>query len=181
MPTFELDRLHLGAISDPTNTTDPAIWVPSSAYLTNDRWPSGIWVFGALAPTTQPTVRITIFLPWFRVPDNYSAASTDPSIVIYHSSTITSGNRVWDVDYRAVGGDDAESLDQTGQTEPLSITDAAPTAAHNLLETSVAMARAGIAAGDIIQASVSLDGVDAADTIQGLSYIANVAFRYTGT
>lgn len=174
--TLELSGLHLGAISDPAQATDPAIWQPYTVLATNDVWKHGVWIFGS-NNAAAPTVRILIYGS-FIVPRNYSAATTDPTIRIYWTSTGTANDCVWDFDYRTVSGNDTTSLDQAGTEEALTVTDTAPGAANRLLETSVTLTRANLAAGEVVEFLFGRDGADAADTMAFSAILHNLGFRY---
>ena len=52
----------------------------------------------------------------FEVPQNYVG---NAKIYPIWTAQVTSGNVVWDFDYRTVGGDDTTSLDQSGVEEAL--------------------------------------------------------------
>jgi hypothetical protein len=176
MATLDLQGLHLVAISDPTQTTDPAIWQPYSILATNDVWRHGTWVFGA-NNAAQPTVRIGIY-GLFVVPQNYSSTTTNPTIRIHWTATLTSGDVVWDFEYRTVGGDDTTSLDQAGTEESVSVTDTAPGATDRLLTASVALTRTNLAAGELVEFALFRDGADAADTMAGSAILHGLDFRY---
>jgi hypothetical protein len=111
----------------------------------------------------------------FHVPQNYVGS---PRIYLVWTSTVTTGNCVWDVDYRAIGGDDAESLDQGTFQESLSVTDAAPSAAHERNTPSVSLTAGNLAAGDTVELVISVDGADAADTEAGARLLVGVVFEY---
>jgi hypothetical protein len=173
MATLELDRLHLGAMSDPGQTTDPAIWQPYSILATNDIWRHGVWVFGA-NNAAQPTVRIGIY-GLFVVPQNYVGTAV---LVIDWTSTLTSGDCVWDFDYRTVSGNDTTSLDQSGTQETVTVTDTAPGAAHRLLTATVNLTSANLASGEVVEWGLFRDGADGSDTLAGSAILHNVRLRY---
>lgn len=79
-------------------------WEPFSVKATNDVWDHGVWVF-------NDTATRLLLHGNFMVPQNYVGTA---SIILPWSASAITGNVVWDFDYRAVGGDDAESLDQAG-------------------------------------------------------------------
>jgi len=91
----------------------------------------------------------------FTVPKNYVAGAT--LIAVWTSSAIA-GNFIADFDYRAIGGDDAESLDQTGNQESVTVTDVAPSAAFERMEVSVALTDGNFAADDEVEFEFFRDG-----------------------
>lgn len=145
------------------------------AYATNDVWKSGVWVFGSAA-AAQPTTRIGLF-GTFTIPDDYDSGGT---IRVTWTSDVTSGNRVWDFDYRTVGGDDTTSLDQTGTEESVSVTDAAPGASWRRLTAALSPTTSNFAAGETVEWGLFLDGTDASDTLAGRGFVFDLLFRYTG-
>lgn len=116
------------------------------------------------------------FYGLFRVPGDYVTSAV---IGIEWTSTITTGNVVWDFDYRAITGDDSESLDQAGTQEGVTVTDAAPGAANRRLEVTVNLTSANLAAGDIVEFFLANDGVDANDTLAGARLLFNAYFQYS--
>ena len=115
----------------------------------------------------------------FEVPDDYSASSTDPDIIIPWTIPGTSTNNVvWDFDYNAIAV--GEDIDPTSFTESVTVTDAGPGTADLLQRASISLARTGIAALDIIRFTFSRDGTDSADTLAASVYVwmDNVMFRY---
>jgi len=135
-----------------------------SAFLTtNKTWPIGVWVLG-VDNTVQPSVRSSVY-NIKRIPAGYTAASA--VVKIGWTSTKTSGNAVLSFQYRKISGNDSDSLDQTGTTETVQATVAAPTASGRDMETSLTLTAANFAAGDRIQFLVGRLGADAADTIAG--------------
>lgn len=85
---------------------------------------------------------------------------------------------VWDFDYRAVGGNDTESLDQSGTQESVSVTDTAPGAANRRMEVSVNLTSSNLAAGDTVEFLFVRDGTDAADTMAGSAMLFGLEFIY---
>lgn len=146
---------------------------PYSVLATNDVFPRIIWRFGS-SNVAQPSARHGLY-GGFVVPKNYVGS---PKAIIVWTTTLTSGNVVWDFDYRAIGGDDSESLDQTAQ-ETLTVTDAAPSAAHERLETSVTLTAANLAVDDEVEFLLARDGADAADTMAGSAMLFSLLFEYT--
>lgn len=146
---------------------------PYSILATNDVWDHLVWRFGS-DNTAQPTTRHGIY-GLFEVPQDYVDTA---NIVIVWTATLTSGNVVWDFDYRAVGGNDTESLDQSGTQESVSGTDAAPSAAHERLEVTIALTDGNLAAGDTVEFYLPRDGADASDTMAGSALLFEAFFEY---
>src|SRR3990172_7069398 len=89
------------------DTSGNVFFEPYDIKATNDVWKFQVAVF-------NDTATRLLLHGKFTVPKNYVGTA---SVKIVWTSTAVSGNCVWDFDYRAVGGDDAESLDQTGNQE----------------------------------------------------------------
>jgi len=140
---------------------------PYDVKATNDVWDRLVLIFNDTA--TRDGIH-----GGFVVPKNYVGT---PKIVVVWTSTATSGNVVWDCDYRAVSGDDSESLDQTTNQESVTATDAAPTAAHNRLEAPMALTAGNLAADDEVEFTLFRDGT-AADTMAAAAIVFSVFFEY---
>lgn len=162
----------LGAATVPDNSGN--CWQePYTILATNDVWGFLIFRFGnsnAAAPTTRIGLRGR-----FNVPKNYVGTA---SIIVVWTATLTSGDVVWDFDYRAVGGNDAESLDQAGTQESVTATDTAPSAANERLEAPLSLTSANIAADDTVEFELFRDGADAADTMAGSAILIDLLFQY---
>lgn len=163
----------LGANTVPDSSGD--CWQePYSILATNDVWGLLIYRFG-LSNAAQPTTRIGL-RGQFTVPQNYSSAAV---VIPVWTTTLTSGDVVWDLDYRAVGGDDAESLDQAGTQESVTVTDTAPSAAHERLTPSLNPTDGNFAPGDTVLFELFRDGADAADTMAGSAILFDLIFQYS--
>jgi putative transposon-encoded protein len=110
----------------------------------------------------------------FTVPKNYVGT---PKLAIVWTSTATSGDVEWDFDYRAVGGDDSESLDQAGTQESVNLNDTAPTAAHRRLETLITLS-ANFAVDDEVEFTLFRDGTDGGDGMAAAAIVFAVMFEY---
>ncbi len=110
------------------------------------------------------------------MPENYVGS---PVVRVRWTTTKTTGDVVWDFDYRAVGGDDAESLDQAGTQEAVTVTDSAPSAAHERLNVTVALTAGNFAAGDTVEFLLARDGADASDTLAGVAMLHEAFFEYS--
>lgn len=168
MATHRIPILNL--FTKPDNSGN-VFWEPFSVKATNDVWDHGVWVFNDTA------TRLLLYGS-FLIPKNFVST---PSVILPWSASVTTGNVVWDFDYRAIGGDNAESLDQVGTQEALTVTDAAPTAAWNRLTASVNLTAANLAADDLVQFLIARDGADAADTMAAAALLFGAWFQYNDT
>lgn len=141
---------------------------PYDVKATNDVWDRLVVIFNDTA------TRLGL-QGGFVVPKNYVGSA---KIIVVWTSTATSGNVAWDFDYRAVGGDDAESLDQSGTQESATVTDAAPGAAHRRLEAQISLTSANLAADDEVEFGLFRDGADGADTMTAAAIVFSVLFEY---
>jgi len=139
---------------------------------TNDVWQRMVWRFGS-SNAAAPTVRHGLH-GGFAVPKNYVGT---PVVVIVWTATLTSGNVVWDFEYRTVGGNDTTSLDQAGTEESVTVTDAAPGAANRRLEATISLA-ANFAVDEEVEFFLARDGADAADTMAGAALLVGAYFQY---
>jgi hypothetical protein len=111
------------------------------------------------------------------VPGNYVGS---PKLVIVWTSTATSGDVEWGFAYRAVGGNDAESLDQASAQEALlsGNNDTAPSATDERMEYAIDLTAGNFAAGDTIQWIVSREGADVGDTLAAAVRVYDLFFEY---
>lgn len=141
---------------------------PYSVKATNDVWQHDVLVF-------NDTSTRDLGYGQFTVPPDYVGS---PVFRIIWTSTATSGNFIADLDYRTVAGNDANSLDQSGVEEALTVTDAAPGAAHRRLEATMAATAANFAAGETCEFLFGRDGASA-DTIAAAVMIHDLLFEYS--
>lgn len=170
MATHRINILGAGTVPD----TSGNCWQePYTILATNDVWGMLIYRFGS-SNAAEPSTRIGL-RGRFTVPKNYVGTAV---LVIVWTATITSGNVVWDFDYRAVTGNDTESLDQSGNQESVTVTDAAPGAAHRRLEVTISLTSANFSADDTVEFELFRDGADAADTMAGSAILVDLLFQY---
>lgn len=136
---------------------------------TNDQWKHLVLAF-------QDTANRHGVYGCFRVPDDY--VGTAKVEVLWTSGAVT-GDVEWDFDYRAVGGDDTESLDQTGTQESVNVNDTAPSAVFERMVIEVALTSANLAAGDLVEFFFVRDGTDAGDTMADEALVFDVLFQYS--
>lgn len=150
------------------DTSGNVYQTPLDAVATNDRWDHLVWVFADTA--TKDSLFGT-----FHVPQSYTDTA---NLVIEWTANATSNDVEWDFAYRAVGGNDTESLDQSGDQQAVNSNDTAPSAAFERLELSIALTDGNFAAGDIVQFELSRDGVDAGDTMAADALLFGAYFEY---
>ncbi len=141
---------------------------PYAIKATNDKWNPLVWVFNDTATKDGLHAR-------FVVPQDYVGS---PVFIPVWTATVTSGNVALELQYRAVGGDDAESLDQSTAQETLTVTDAAPSAAHERNTPSMSATAANIAAGDLVELILFRDGTSGSDTMASALILFGLIFQY---
>jgi len=104
MATHRLPILGFATVPDTTGT---AFFEPYTIKATNDVW-------GHLVLVLNDTAADHGIYGKFAVPVNYVDTA---NLVIVWTSTATAGDVEFDFMYRAVGGNDTESLDQAGSQE----------------------------------------------------------------
>jgi hypothetical protein len=134
----------------------------------NDQWDHFVWVLEDSG--TKIGIHGSV-----EVPQNYVGTAV---LVVVWTTPATSGDVVFDFDYRAVGGNDTESLDQAGTQEAVTVTDTAPSAAFERMEAEIALTSANLAAGDTLQFLLSRDGAQAADTLAADCLIVGAYLKY---
>lgn len=166
MATHRLPILGHGTVPDGSGSV---FFEPFTVKATNDVWGRLVGVFN------DTSTRIGL-RGGFAVPTNYVGT---PSIIVVWTTTATTNDVVWDFDYRAVGGDDTESLDQTGTQETVTVTDTAPSAALERLEASLSLTAGNFAADDTVLFELFRDGADAADTMTAAALLFGLYFQYS--
>ena len=147
-----------------------SVWQePYNNIATNDVWKNLVTVFSDTA------TRIGIY-GTFNVPQNYVGTA---KLIPVWTTTATSGDVEWDMDYRAVTGNDSESLDQTSNQESVNLNDTAPAAAHNRMEIEITLTSGNFAAGDTVEFFFARDGTDGGDTIAASVLLFDLIFQYS--
>ena len=147
-------------------------WVePFTVSATNDKF------LHAVAVASSTTATSTFYMST-RVPHNYGG--TKAAVVMHFSCPQTSGNVTWVVQYRAIGGDDTESLDQaTFQRDTSYYTKACGSAANERQEVYFELTPGDIVANDTLEVKLSRDGTQASDTAAtGGAQIHDISFDY---
>ena len=114
----------------------------------------------------------------FEVPSNYTST---PEIVVIWTSATTTGDVVWDFEYRVVSGDDDESLDQTSNDEVVQVTDVAPSAKHERLEATISLTASHWTANSTCEFVVARDGTNSSDDLADEALVFDVMFSYSDT
>jgi len=135
---------------------------------TNDVWDRLVLVFNDTA--TRDGIH-----GGFTVPKNSVGSA---KLAVIWTTTATSGDVEYDCDYRAVGGDDTESLDQAGSQESVNLNDTAPSAANERMECLITLTAGNFAADDEVEFTVFRDGTDAGDTIAAAVIVFQILFEY---
>lgn len=161
-------RIPIMGFSTVPDTSGNAFFEPYDVKATNDVWDYLVAVYNDTA------TRIGIHGK-FDVPQNYVGTA---KIIVHWTTTATSGDVEWDFDYRAIGGDDTESLDQAGTQESVNLNDTAPSAANERMTCTLNLTSSNIAAGDTVQFTLFRDGTDGGDTIAAAVTVHDVLFEY---
>ncbi len=106
------------------------------------------------------------------------ATSTTPTFTPVWTASSTSGNIVWEIAYRDVGGDDATVLNSTTAQVTASTTDAAPSAIFNRLTPSINASTTVLTRGDTLEYRFCRDGSDSSDTMSATATLQSLLFNY---
>ncbi len=164
MATHRISIIGWQARPDTSGNCYPA---PYTLHATNDNWKLTVFVFA-----NTGAVRINLYGA-FDVPKDYVST---PVFVAKWTSQSTTGDVVWDVDYRAVTA--GESLDQATAQESLSVTDAAPGTTDLMQEATVAATGGNFAADDLVEFLISRDLSDASDDLTDNVQLFSLEFQY---
>ncbi len=168
MATIQVSALTGGVAPDSTGRC----WLePYDVFASNDVWKNLIYRFKNPAGGEAHG-----FYGTFTVPQNYVGTAT---MVPVWTSTATSGNCRWRFTYRAVGGDDTESLDQSGNQEQVSVTDVAPTAAQRRLTPTMSLTAGNFAAGDTVEFLFERNDDTGVDTMAADAVVFDLIFQYS--
>lgn len=165
MSTHRIPLLGNGTIPDSSGSV---YWQPYDQVATNKKWKYGIWVF-------KDTATAIGLWSGIYIPANYVGSA---KFGVIWTSTVTSNNVVWKLDYRVVDGNDSESLDQSGSTETVSGTYAAPGAAHRRMVSATSITSANLGAGKWMQLELLRDGSSGSDTMAGDAYVHYAYLEY---
>lgn len=163
----------LGPLTRPDDTGEAFFEPADLNFGSNDLVRAYVLGLGS-ALAAAPTVKHGAY-GRFRVPKNYVGSA---AIIIEWSATLTSGDVVFDFDYNAVGGNDAESLDPAAWQQSVTVTDTAPTTARLKLTASLSLTSGNLAVDDVVDFFIGRDGADGADTMAGRAYLFLATFEY---
>lgn len=163
----------LSALSRPDETGEVFFEPADLNFGSNDLVKAYVMALGS-ALAAQPTIKHGTY-GRFRIPKNYVGSAV---VVIEWSATLTSGDVVFDFDYNAVGGNDAESADPAAWQESVTVTDTAPGTARRKLTATVSLTSGNFAVDDVVDFFIGRDGGDSADTMAGRAYLFMASFEY---
>ena len=150
------------------DNTGTAFFEPYSIKATNDVWKHLVLVLNDTA--ADHGVYGT-----FGVPLAYVDTA---NLVIVWTATATAGDVEFDFMYRAVGGNDIESLDQAGSQEDVNANDTAPSAVNERMEITIALTDGNFAAGDTVEYFFTRDGTDGGDTMAAAALVFGLFFEF---
>ncbi|KKL56640.1 hypothetical protein LCGC14_2243410 [marine sediment metagenome] len=165
MATKRLSILGWTTIPD---TGGDVFFEPYTIKATNDNW-------GHLTCVFNDTAARDGLRGSFDIPQDYVGTA---NLVVVWTTTATSGDVEWDFDYRAVGGNDVESLDQATAQESVNANDTAPSATDERMEVSIALTDGNFAVGDTVAFEFFRDGTDGGDTISAAVQLHGLFFEY---
>lgn len=150
------------------DSTGEVFLEPYPIKATNDVWKNLVIVFN------DSGTRIGIY-GVFDVPQDYVDTA---NVVWVWTATAVVGDVELDFEYRAVGGNDTESLDQAGTQESVNQNDTAPSAIHERMELTDALTDGNFAAGDTVTFFAARDGTDGGDTMAAAMLLFGLFFEY---
>lgn len=149
--------------------TSGNVWIePAAVTQTNDRYPQNVLRFKDSATKDSCGFR-------FDVPLNYVGT---PKFYVRWTTTATSGNVVWNVDYSS--GTATASYDPSADEESLNVTTAAPGSSQTGVESSMTATAANIAAGNVCQGILARNGAGS-DTVAADVVVYALFFEYSDT
>jgi hypothetical protein len=153
----------------PDNTA--RCWLePYDVFATNDVWKHAVIRLGNPAAGQAGG-----WYGIFEVPANYVSGA---AVELNWTTSAITGNGCFRFTYRAVTGDNVNSLDQTTQSEQVSVTQPAPGAAQRKRDASFTVTAGNFAAGALIEYLCERFDNAAADTIAADIVVHNAVFKY---
>jgi hypothetical protein len=149
-------------------STGNVFFEPYHIKATNDNWRHMVLVF-------KDTSTRDLVYGVFDVPQNYVGS---PAIIIHWTALATSGDVEWDFDYRAISGDNTESLDQATAQESVNQEDTAPGAVNRRMTVTLSLTAGNFETGDTVEYILARDGTDAGDTMAAAAIVHSVLFQY---
>lgn len=141
---------------------------PLSTVGTNDFFAHQVFSFAT------GTSSVTLHGAGF-VPSNYSMS--DATVSVAWSAETTLGTVDWYFAYRAIGGSDAESLDQATAQETVNSAVSLPSAIHERMITSIAITHSNLTTNDTLQWRLGRRN-ESANTALLPCYVTNVYLDY---
>jgi len=159
-------RLSFGALLSP-DTSGNVWWQPAGILDTNDLAPTNqVLIFANTS--TLDTASCT-----FMVPKNYVGTA---KIIVRYKTTVTSGNVLWTLDYRAIAA--GESGDPATWQESLAGSATAVAGTTNLLsDIEFTLTSSNLAVDDTVLIRVSRNGAGA-DTAAASLQLVDAVFEY---
>lgn len=150
--------------------TSGNVWAePASVAQTNKVFPYLIYRF-------KDTATRILLRGKCEVPQDYTGT---PVFKVMWTATATTGNVVWEVEYRVVTGTNTTSLDQATVQETVATTVAAPSAAHNQMIATITPTAGNFAAGATVQFSLARNGASASDTMAADALLHGLYLEYS--
>lgn len=159
-------RISLGNFSMLPDSSGNVWLEPAALTQTNDRFPQLVIRFKDTSVKNGIGFR-------FQVPQNYVGS---PKFYICWTTTATSGNAIWDLDYKSAA--QTASLDPSTDDETLTVTTAAPGSSQTGVVSSVTATGGNFTAGHICQGKLSRDCASA-DTIAADLVVYELYFEYS--
>jgi hypothetical protein len=170
MATHQISLLN-GSVA-PDNTGRATVEPADINQGANDVWKYLLWLFASPSGTQAHGIYGV-----FTLPQNYLAGAT---LIVLWNSTATTGNVRHRFTYRAVGGDDAESLDQTTNQESVNGVDTVASTARERMVQTLALTAGNFLAGDTVQWFFERwDDGSNLDTMAANSYLHDLLFQYS--
>jgi hypothetical protein len=138
---------------------------------TNDLAKQFVLALGS-ALAAQPTVKHGVYGA-FEVPKNYVGTAV---VGIIWAATLTTGDVVFDFDYRAITDD--ESLDPSTWQESVTATKTADATARERDTVTINLTGTNFAVDDTVLFFLGRDGADANDTMAGRAYVFGAFLQY---
>lgn len=158
-------RINIGTWAMLPDTSGNVWFEPAALTQTNDRYPQ------LVARFKDTSTKISLGFR-FQVPQNYVGS---PVFGVNWTTTATSGNAIWDVDYNSAT--QTSSLDPSSDNENLTVTTAAPGSSQTGVLSTMNATAGNFAAGEVCQGSLSRDGASS-DTIAADLVVYDFYFQY---
>ena len=161
----------LGFATRPDDTGEAFFEPADLNFGSNDLAKQFVLALGS-ALAAAPTVKHGVYGS-FVVPKNYVGTAV---VGVVWAATLTSGDVVFDFDYRAITDD--ESLDQASWQESVTGTKTADATAREQDTVTINLTSGNFAVDDTVEFFIGRDGADGADTMAGRAYVFGAFFQY---